>query len=154
MGLLSLVTMAINNITTYTPRCAKLKQVNNGVNVILQNTANLVATAIEIAFDPDIRLSIRQGFPIYDTHPSFVEYFNLSQVIQTMCNDLGSGNPTFQSLNCPFLQLPTPPAKREEGKKSRTRSRTRTNQDQIQQETRQRWKSHHQHFSRRRKEAS
>ncbi len=115
MGLLSLVTMAIKNMTTNTPR-AQLKQVNNGVNVILQNTANLVATAIEIAFDPNIRLSIRQGFPIYDTHPSFVEYFNLSQVIQTMCNDLGSGNPTFQSLNGPFLQLPTPPAKREEVK--------------------------------------
>ena len=116
MGLLSLVAIAINNITTNNPRRSQLKQIANGVNIILQNTTNLMATAVEIAFDPEIRHNLRLGLPIMDTHPAFNEYFNLSQVVLSMCNDLSSCNPTFQSLNCPFLQLPAPPAKKEDDK--------------------------------------
>ena len=116
MGLLSLVAIAIDNITTNNPRRSQLKQIANGVNIVLQDTSNLMATAVEIACDPEICHHLRLGLPILDTHPAFNEYFNLSQVILSICIDLGSCNPTFQSLNCPFQQLLAPPAKKEDDK--------------------------------------
>jgi hypothetical protein len=76
MGLLSLVAIAINNITTNNPRRSQLKQIANGINIILQNTTNLVATTVEIAFDPEIPHHIQLGLPIYNTHPAFNKYFS------------------------------------------------------------------------------
>jgi hypothetical protein len=108
MGLLSGLATSITHITTNNTRRSQLRQVPNGIAFILQTATNLVATAAEIAFNPDIRRNIKGRHQIYDNHAAFNEYLNLSQVIQAMTLDLGSANPTFQCLHCPFLQLPCP----------------------------------------------
>jgi hypothetical protein len=125
----TVVSTFIGKLKAYNQK-ATLSRIPNGVAYFLKAAANLMASAVDVCFNPDIVHHVMLGKSVYDSHPAFDEYFNLLRQVTPMCHDLRSAQPTFLSFQCAFLLQITGPAPRpheqSSPKETDTKKRKRT----------------------------